>query len=181
MAYNLKDLEICIWLAARIKQFFGAPLPTSQQKIPWFLLKELKAFWFCFVSNGMVTKGSACAGHFWRTVLQGCASEILGSQCEGTRCSCKHSSQYLAFLQLFYKKLVSIEQHCLGNAAAELLGWLCVPEWGKEKELNKLSKDCLASLFSSMLMNKDLQLQIWWACNTWTEAGKNTAFLHLKA
>lgn len=64
------------------------------------------------------------------------------------------------FCSSFYKELVSIEQDCLGDRAAELLAWLHVPGWGTEQELNKLNKEFLSTLFSSLMINKGLQLQI---------------------
>lgn len=118
MAYNLEAMEISIWLVAQIKQFSGEPLPTSQLKIVLLLVKYLKAFWFCFITNGMVIKGCARAGHFWRTVLQGRASSpvkfwALSVREQGVFLSAAASTWH--FCSSFYKKSVSIEQDCLGD------------------------------------------------------------------
>lgn len=89
--------------------------------------------------------------------------KIFSSLCEGTRYTCKCGSWYLAFLQLF---LQGIGQHWRGlprrHRVAELLGWLHVPGWGREKELSKLNKELLSNLFSSLMVNKGLPLQILW-------------------
>lgn len=103
--------------------------------------------------------------------------KIFVSQCEGTRYTCKCSSWYLAFCSSFCKELVSIEQHCLGDRVAELLGWLHVPGWGTEQELNTLNKEFLSSLFSSLMVNKGLPLQILWTCEHGNRSrGKHNTF-----
>lgn len=66
------------------------------------------------------------------------------------------------FCSSFYKELERWTGLPRRHRAAELLGWLHVPGWGTEQELNKLNKEFLSSLFSNLMMNKDLQLQILW-------------------
>lgn len=66
----------------------------------------------------MVSKGCACAEHFWRTVLQGCASSpakfwALSVKERGVFVSAAASTWH--FYSSLYKKLVSIEQDCLGD------------------------------------------------------------------
>lgn len=189
MAYSLEAMEISIWLVAEIKQWTSPYLPTEDS----FVSSEIiKGFLILFYNQWHGNKGLC------RTLLKDSAArmcklpcEISSSQCEGTRCICKCSRQYLAFLQLF---LQEVGQHWAGlprrHRAAELLGWLRVPGWGRENELNKVNKECLASLFSSLIKNKDLQLQILWAsehrngsreeCSTFCTSGTSRKVRNLR-
>lgn len=97
----------------------------------------------------------------------------------------------LGILQLFSQ---GVGQHWTGlprrHRAAGLLGWLHVPGWETEQEFNKLNKEFLSSLFSSLMVNKGLPLQILWTCehgnrrekyNTFCASGTNWKSRNLKA